>query len=289
MLKSMTAYGRAKHTSDLGSILIEIQSVNRKFLDINIISPKELAFFDADLRKWINQSLHRGKVTLRVNVDFQDATPLKVTPNIALARQIKHAWEQISDELNMEPAGVQELSRVSEVLNFQISDDHEAWAAPLKEAVLQALGELDKMKCDEGTLIEKDFLERLALLEKWIPTIEKKAPEATEKCREKLKKLFLQEVGTVDEEKLLKEVCVYADRTDITEEVVRFKSHIEHFKKAMESNKGAVGKKLEFILQELGREINTIGSKAQDIEISRLVVEIKNELERIREQVQNVE
>lgn len=295
MLKSMTAYGRGSCSSSVGHFIIEIQSVNRKFLDINVAMPKELLRYEIDVKKWIAQHVDRGQVNVKVFVDYEESSPLIVKPNLSLARQFKSAWEKIADELGLSKesvslslfANVEELLAVEEEI-----EDEKLYREAIHEALNKALTPFIKMKGDEGAVLQKDIAERMGRLNGWMEEIAQRESGASNKYREKLK-ARLEEIlpGCLDnEERLLREVAILAEKVDIAEEVTRFLCHLKHFNEIIQStDRGGVAKTLEFILQELGREINTIGSKSADIDIARRVVEIKSVLEQVKEQIQNIE
>lgn len=295
MLKSMTAYGRACVISPLGRFSVEIQSVNRKHLEINTFLPKEFVRFDTDIKKWIALKVGRGQINVKVSVVFEVFSPLTITPNIPLAKQIKTAWDKIAQELNLpEDQGfkLDFLANESEILlydeNFQ---DEEQYRQTLNDAISQALEELIVMKTREGNILYQDIKNRLDRLSILIKEIALKAPGATQRYRQRLIER-IEEVlrGSVEnEERILREVSIYAERIDIAEELTRFESHLKQVDELIHSNAQGIGKTMEFLVQELNREINTIGSKSSDIEVARHVVDIKSELERIREQIQNVE
>lgn len=295
MLKSMTAYGRACVVTALGRFVVEIQSVNRKFLEINTVLPKEFLRFDGEIKKWIASSIMRGQINVKVSVALEQTTPLVVTPNLPLARQIKAAWDKIAEDLQLEDNQGFRLSMLAQETGVLLYDENieeeQEYLKGFRQAVESALKGLIEMKIREGNELQKDIEARLSRLKNWIAQVAVKAPEATKKYRQKLVER-LQEVlpGCVEnEEKILREVCVFAERVDIAEEITRFDSHLKQFSDLLNASTESIGKTLEFLLQELNREINTIGSKSSDVEVSRLVIEVKSELERIREQIQNVE
>lgn len=295
MLKSMTAYGRACSISPIGHFVVEIQSVNRKHLEINTFLPKELLRFDADVKKWIAAQVGRGQVNVKISVTFDRESPLVVTPNIALAKQIKSAWDAIALELQLPSEKGFTLSMLSETSGLLLYEedvqDEEVYRNALHQAVLEALEKLMSMKLREGEILHKDIATRFDKMAPMIKEIAIKAPGATERFRQRLLER-LEEVmsGNIEhEERLLREVCVYAEKVDIAEELTRFDSHLQQVSALLQSDGQAIGKTLEFLVQELNREINTISSKSADMDVARLVVDIKSELERIREQIQNIE
>lgn len=295
MLKSMTGYGRSTLSSKLGRFVAEIQSVNRKHLEISIALPKEFARFEMDLRKFIGTLLLRGQVTLKISALFETTSPVTVTPNRGLAQQIKTAWETLANELDLdldETALLRILSGTENILTYSDElQEEESYRTALFDLVQQALQHLLEMRIREGSHLQKDISGRFHLLRTNMDFIASQANEATTRYRQKLIER-IEEIlpGAVEnEERILKEVALYAERADITEEVTRFYSHLDQSMALVHSEKAAIGKTLEFLLQELNREINTIGSKSSNVAVSQKVVEIKSELERIREQIQNVE
>lgn len=294
MLKSMTAYGRSAISTPLGRFSVEIQSVNRKHLEISTFLPREMTRFDPLIKGWISGKIARGSILLKLNIVFEKETPLTVTPNLPLAKQLKSAWDAIAKELGLDSHKSFSLSLISKELGILLYDENiqsEAeYEKTLNQAIEEALEHLIAMKVTEGKALQTDISNRLRIIEKALEFIEEKAPNATEKYRKKLQDK-LKEVATPSpelEERLLREVLIYAEKMDISEEITRFKSHLKQFWELLDQEK-AVGKTLDFLLQELFREINTLGSKASDVDVTRNVVQVKSELEKIREQIQNVE
>lgn len=289
----MTAYGRACVASSFGRIIVEIQSVNRKHLEINSFLPKELVRFDAEIKQWVGARIHRGQVTFKVTACFDTESPTVVAPNLPLARQLKKAWDQIATELGIEKEfSLELLAKENDLLLYEEDlKDEEGCRKALHEATSHALSQMMEMKRKEGEALRNDISSRLERLETLIKKAEDKAPDAPKKFRQKLTER-LEEVlqkGIENEERILREVCVYAEKVDIAEEITRFKSHLKQFETLLNKESLSIGKTMDFLVQELNREINTVGSKASDIELSHLVVDIKGELERIREQIQNIE
>lgn len=291
MLNSMTAYGRGVANLAVGQFSIEIQSVNRKHLEIQTFLPRELSQFDVELKKWISSSISRGQVTIKANVTFHDAAPFVIRPNLILARQLKEAWSQIAKELGVEEFSLSLLKESSGLLTYEENRaEEENFRQALKLAFDEALKNFLQMKRHEGAVLEKDILSRLNKMGKEMKVIEEKAPEATVRYREKLQ-ARLEEVlpGKIEnEERILREIALFAEKIDIMEEITRFNCHLSHFEELTRSNE-SVGKTLEFLVQELNREINTIGAKSSELVIARGVIDIKTEIERIREQIQNIE
>lgn len=301
MFKSMTAYGRATTITPLGRFSVELHSVNRKHLEINTYLPKELLRYDGDIKQWISPQVGRGQINVKISAAFDASSPLIVTPNIALVRQIKNAWDLIAEECALVSDSKTMLNILSQqegiLLYEENIPDEEQYRKVLKDTIFQALQPFLAMKAVEGQFLHQDISARFAKLSPIIQQIAFKSSGATERYRQRLLERLNEVMGGANlenEDKLLREVCVYAERIDITEEITRFQSHLKqiddliHPKKEKKDQQGK-GKTLEFIVQELNREINTIGSKSSDVEVTKLVIEVKSELERVREQIQNIE
>lgn len=294
MLKSMTAYGRSSLVSPLGRFTVEIQSVNRKYLEINTILPSEFFSFDNDIKKWISTVVGRGQITVKIRAVFEKTSPLTVIPNFPLAFQIQKAWQSLAKQLNLkldDKRLVQILSATENILLYDDLQNETEYKAILQQAVEEALAGLLSMKSVEGRTLCGDISARLDACSSMIVKIAEKAPGATTRYREKLLERIQEVLGASieNEERILREVCVFAEKLDIAEELTRFDSHLIQMRSLLKSESQSVGKTLEFLIQELNRETNTIASKSSDAEVSRLVIDIKTELERIREQIQNIE
>ena len=294
MLKSMTAYGRASLNTKVGHFVVEIQSVNRKFLEVNVFLPRELNQFDIEVKKWLMPYLARGQVTVKVNVSFEGAVPFIIRPNLPLAIQLKAAWDEIARELKLDDGEFRLalLAGTEGLLSYEENRaEEENYREVLKQTLEVALKGFLQMKTQEGAILQADIAQRLDSMRHYLQIIERKMPFATKKYREKLIARLEELVpGHVEnEERILREIALFAEKIDIAEELTRFYCHLSHFDELIHSTSLSVGKTLEFVLQELNREINTIGSKSSDLEIARAVIDIKSELERIREQIQNIE
>lgn len=291
----MTAFGRSSLTTEMGSFTVEIQTLNRKHLEIHLHIAEELVHLDPIVRKWITDLFKRGNLTLKIKFICLNESFFKIHPNLQYAKQLKSSWEEILNELNVPfiasefvPLLIEErknlLIREENGEQVQNCEDY------LKKAFDIAADACVKMKETEGLRIQNDIEQRLKTIRLSFQQIIEKAPNAVIRYREKLlhklEELFPEKAE--NEEKVLREIAVYTDRLDISEEITRFLSHIQQFADLMIQEDHA-GKTFEFLLQELQREINTIGSKSADFEISQVVIMIKAELERIREQIQNVE
>jgi len=294
MLKSMTAYGRSFLDTSVGSFLVEIQSVNRKFLEVNLFLPKDFFHLEETIRKWISSKISRGQISVRITASFKNQSPLVIKPNFPLAKQLKLAWEQISDELEISQRfDLPWLMSQEGVLLYQIDDEKEKiFIDELKICFDKALDQFVEMRTLEGQLLQQDIEKKLERLSSLIDQIETFTPNAVNKYRNKLmqrlEELFSGNTAE-NEEKILREVAVFAEKLDISEEITRFKTHLIQFKKFIEKEQASIGKTIEFLLQEMLREVNTLSSKSSEIAITQRAIELKSELEKIREQIQNIE
>lgn len=295
MVKSMTAYGRASKAAPLGRCTVELQSVNRKFLDIHLHLPLEWRKFEMDIRKWLNSKIHSGQVTLSVTAAFELCSPILAKPNLPLAKQLVDGWKQISDvaQLSVKDETILALLiNEKNLFTYESDTSHEeGYKELLFQTLQEAFNQFTVMREQEGLTLATDLEMRLDALKSGMEKIAERAKETPSKYLDKLSKK-LQELAVVDkehEERLLRELVIYAERVDITEEIIRFFSHLDQFEKLLQGHEEAVGKRMDFLLQELGREINTLGVKTPDLATSHLVVEIKSEIARIREQIQNIE
>ncbi len=295
MLRSMTGYGKAELETKLARYTIEIQSINRKHLDIFLSIPRDLSRFEIDLRKWISSALTRGQISLKLHVEYRENAPVTVKPQIFIAGQVKKALEEITSILGLQAPKIdaaQLIRTYPGILAFDDNwEDEEAYKKEIKEVLELALKKMIEMKDEEGASLAKDIIHRLDLLRGHIKEIQKFAPDATQKQREKLKQKLEEFLpGSLEnEEKIIREIILYAEKVDISEELTRFNSHLDQLHKYIKSTETSIGKTFEFVLQELLRETNTIGSKASDVNVTKIVVEMKSEIEKLREQIQNVE
>lgn len=296
-LKSMTAYGRGFALFPYGRLTLEIQSVNRRYLEINVNLPRLLSRFEMDIRKAVAEHIGRGSLNIIVMLKTEGAQPVSVTPNLALAKALKGAWEVLAKELKLkEELPLSLLAQEKELFLYEDEIvNEEIYQKAIHAALNEALAALLSMKLKEGQRLCQDLSGRLKQLHVEIHQIEMLTAGAPEKYRQKLQ-ARIEELFTgnpENEERILREIAIYAERVDITEEIVRFKGHLKQFehmvKKPLENDQETRGKVFDFLLQELLREINTVGSKAADLSIAQHVISIKSELEKIREQVQNIE
>ena len=291
-LKSMTGFGEGAAAAEGIRVSVELSSVNRKQLDINVNLPRNLVTLDAQVQSRIRAEFSRGRVYGIIRVEAADGSSGTVKVDDQLAAEYVDGIRKTAEKLKLEDdLGSEIISRLPGVVSIEQADlDSDHVSSVLDLALTKALKGLTRMRSAEGKALEKDLRERLALLDSYVKEIRRLAPTVTVSYREKLFQR-LEEAGLdelASDERIVKEVALFADRCDISEELTRLKSHLAQTRKLLRSTE-PVGRTLDFLCQELFREINTTGSKANEVEITRQVVAFKTELERIREQVQNIE
>lgn len=295
MLKSMTAYGRGSIETSLGRFTAEIQSVNRKFLEVNVALPRELTRFDSQVKKWVSALVGRGQISVKFSVVYNQKTPLNVTANIPLALKIQKASQELASTLGLPSSHELTLTLLSKETGILLFDEEmeteDLYLENLQEVFNRGMQNFLEMKTQEGKAIYVEIAQRLAQLQQEIKHIAFYAPHATKRYREKLAERLKEFTeGTLgDEERLLREIGIFAEKIDISEEITLFEAHLKQFSEVISLKDESVAKTLEFIIQEMNREVNTIGSKSSELEVSRRVVEMKSCLEKIREIIQNVE
>jgi uncharacterized protein (TIGR00255 family) len=294
MLLSMTGFGRTLQDAVFGRIIVEIQSVNRKYLEIAVVLPKEMGRFEMDIRKWVCERVARGQITVRILFMPSENALEKMLPDAVVLKRLKNAWTQIAFESGTDPRSIDLpflLEHIPAAIASNRQEDDEMCRETLGQCVAGALKELSDMKTREGQILVIDLNARLRELERMICQIESFSPQSVAKQREKLRERVLEvlQPGTDLDERIMRELALFADRVDISEEITRFRSHIAQFYEIIDTSRVPAGRKLDFLVQEIGRELNTIGSKSTEAAITRLVVEMKSELEKIREQIQNIE
>ena len=299
MLKSMTGFGRGQYEDENFSITVEMKTVNHRYNEVAIRLPRFLNPLEDKIRKTILKTVNRGRIDVFINADYTSSEncTLKVDKNLAAAyhRALQEVGSAIGlEELTLNSAQeVMYLSRCQDVINVKegFFDVETVWPK-VEQAVAEALKNLVTMRETEGGNIYGDFIYRADLIAEKLTQIEARSPMVVEeyqtKLTDRLNNLLADHNITVEPERLLQEVAIFADRTSITEEIVRLKSHIKQFKNIINSDQ-PVGRKLDFLIQEFNREANTIASKANDYTLAQIVVEIKAEIEKIREQIQNIE
>ena len=290
-MKSMTGFGRASLESNGKNYIIEIKTVNNKYSDITVKSPKRLSFMEDRIRKQIANRITRGKVEVSVSFfDFSNKSK-NVVLNKEIAKEYIKQLREIADENNLsENISVVEIAKLPDILNSIDSDNDEEIASETLQCLNMALDSLIEMRKTEGENIKQDLLVRIERVQNLVDKIAENSKGIVEEYVSKLEKRVKEILKTdvVDENRIAQEAVIYADKTSIEEELTRLNSHIVQFKELVNSD-GPVGKKLDFMIQEMNRETNTIGSKAGSGEITKAVIDLKVELEDIREQIQNIE
>ena len=290
-MKSMTGFGRASLESNGKNYIIEIKTVNNKYSDITVKSPKRLSFMEDRIRKQIANRITRGKVEVSVSFfDFSNKSK-NVVLNKELAKEYIKQLKEIADENNLsENISVVEIAKLPDILNSIDSDNDEEITSEALQCLNMALDSLIEMRKTEGENIKQDLLVRIERVQNLVDKIAENSKGIVEEYVSKLEKRVKEILKTdvVDENRIAQEAVIYADKTSIEEELTRLNSHIVQFKELVNSD-GPVGKKLDFMIQEMNRETNTIGSKAGSGEITKAVIDLKVELEDIREQIQNIE
>ena len=293
-MKSMTGFGSGTATKDGITCTVEIKTVNARFLDLFIRSPKQINSFESIIRGLVQDRITRGKVEVSVSIQDAGERPKTFTINSVLRKQIQELLVQ--EEFYDDPKKVP-LQAVNSISNEWIQQQdtpiaEDVLSEIVQESTNQALDALITMRTVEGKHIEQDLLSRITTLENIIKSIDENKAGAVDAYREhikgKIQEYLVSLEASISEDRFLQEIALLADKTDITEEIVRFTSHVVQLKNTL-VDENSIGRKVDFILQEMNREVNTIGSKAMDSSITEFVVQLKCELEKIREQVQNVE
>ncbi len=294
MVKSMTGFGRGEYNDGKRNMIAEIKSVNHRYSDISVRMPRRYQFAEDAVRSTVKQHISRGKIDVQISVEYIAESDIKVELNKPLAEQYIQNFKVLKDEYGVQGEVTLELlSGMPEVLkqSSDVEDEDEIRQSIIK-ATDAAAENLEKMRAVEGEKLAEDLLERADLIKAMVSEIEVKAVDLPgidkEKLRARIDEL-LDGASVVPEERLAQEVAIFADHADITEEITRLRSHMDQMKSIINESKGADGKKLDFLVQEMNREANTIGSKANDLGITEVMLRIKSEVEKIREQVQNIE
>ncbi len=293
MIRSMTAFGRGEREVGDTLITVEIKTVNHRFRDASIRLPSQLQSLEEGVRASVASAVGRGRVDVTVNMDTHGDRPdVSLELNVPLARAYVRVFRELQEQFGANPSfRADTLCQFKDVVAFRpVEQDVEILETPIQEALAQALEAVDRMRTNEGQAIESDFRHRLALIRDLLQEIDVRAPSVLEDYRIRLRdRIAAVSVDTeIDQNRLAQEAAYFGNRCDITEEIVRSRAHLDRFEEYLEA-KEPVGRRLDFLIQEMNREVNTISSKASDAHISRAAVEIKGELEKLREQVQNVE
>ncbi len=292
MIKSMTGYGSAKGTVEGIEVCVELKSVNNKFLDTSVRLPRSFLFAEETIKSAVMSHISRGKVDVFVTVDTSMADDMVVKVNEPLLKGYIAALEQIANEHPLpNDITTMSVSRFPDVLNVEKKElDAEAVAAGIRDIAEQALCDFDAMRIREGAKLREDVLSKLETIEKLVTIIETESPKTVEEYREKLHQKLLEVLGTsgIDETRIVTEAAIFADKVAVDEETVRLRSHMAQLRTMLDGG-SPIGRKIDFLLQEFNREANTTGSKCQNADIAHVVVDLKSEIEKIREQIQNIE
>ena len=293
MIKSMTGYGRARGMLNKRDITVEVRSVNNRYLDCTVKMPRMYVFAEDAMKACVQKAISRGKVDVFITVDATAADVAKVSVNRELAAQYASALNELAEVCGAGGyrATPETLSRFPDVLTVTKEDeDLETVSADLCQVLDEALAAYNRMRAVEGRKLAEDIAGRLTSIETLTGQVEARSPETVSEYRQKLT-ARMQEVlqnTAIDEQRILTEAAIYADKIAVDEETVRLRSHVSQLRSMLESDE-PIGRKMDFLIQEVNRESNTIGSKCNDVSIAQVVVNLKAEVEKIREQVQNIE
>ena len=294
MIKSMTGFGRSEYSDEKRSVTAEVRSVNHRYCDVSVKMPRRYSFAEETLKKAVKEILSRGKIDVSISVVNLTEDDVTVKLNTSVAEQYRSSLTELKEQFGLQDeisldliAGLPDVMKtVPEI------EDEDAITEALKIPVVEAVKKLDTMRQLEGEKLKEDLLKRREIIKEITGKIKERAPLVVKEHKQKLEdriSQLLDKSVEIPEDRLAVEVAVFADKCDITEELVRLDSHMDQMQKILGEGKQAVGKRLDFLVQEMNREANTIGSKANDLEITNYMLTIKSEVEKIREQVQNIE
>ncbi len=292
MVKSMTGFGRGHEILNGRDITVEIRAVNHRYYEFNARVPRSLGFLEEKLKTLLNGRINRGKVEVSVLVYNTENKDEKISINREVVKDYIDALRSVKDEFGLtDDLSLSNIMRIPDAFTVikEDADEEQLWA-DVKSVAEQALTKFIAMREAEGQRLKADCLNRLSVIEGWVGIVEERSPMIVEEYRKRLydKMCDVLSSANVDESRILLEAGIFSEKTAVDEETVRLRSHIEQFRKMLDSDE-AVGRKLDFLVQEMNRETNTIGSKVQDIEVTKIVVDQKSEIEKIREQIQNLE
>lgn len=292
MLKSMTGYGRAERTLDGRTVTVELRSVNNRYLDCNVRMPRLYLFAEEGFKAQVQKTISRGKVDVFITLEGAGTQALAVSVNRPVADGYYAALRELAELYGLNgDIPISLLSQFPDVLLAEkAEEDADQTAQEISAALTQALLDFNQMRTREGAKLEEDILSRAARIEELVEQVKSRSPETVSEYRARLEERMNEVLANLqlDPARILTEAAIFADKVAVDEETVRLTSHIAQLREML-SQGGAIGRKLDFLIQEFNREANTIGSKCSDMEIAGLVVEMKAEIEKIREQVQNVE
>ena len=292
MIKSMTGFGRSEIVKGNRKISVEIKSVNHRYLEAGIKMPKKLNVFESRMRDLLKKYATRGKIDIFINYEDDSESQVNLKFNQNIADEYMAIFNNMSEKYNLKnDMTVGGLARFPEVITMdEVQEDEEELWHFIEEAMKAALEQLVNTRTLAGENLKKDLLGKLDHMEELVAFVEKRSPEIMKEYRSKLESKVKELLGdtTIDESRIATEVIIYADKICVDEETVRLRSHIEHARKCLNED-GGIGRKMDFIAQEMNREANTTLSKANDIEISNAAIDLKTEIEKVREQIQNIE
>lgn len=292
MIKSMTGYGRAQGSFSGGDITVEVKSVNNRYLDCGVKLPRGYAYLEEGIKSQVQKTISRGKVDVFITINAAGADNVKISVNEPVAKGYIDALRQLVQEYGIQDdISASAISRFSDVflVEKQEQDENEVKSA-ISGVVAEALSAFDAMRTREGEALKNDLLQKAEGILTLVSKVEERSPITVKAYRERLtaKMQEVLEDRQIDEARIIQEAAIYADKVAVDEETVRLRSHVDQLQNML-SEGGVIGRKLDFLMQEMNREANTIGSKGNDVEQARNVVNIKSELEKIREQIQNIE
>lgn len=293
MAISMTGFGRGEFKNDNYHFLVECKTINHRYCDINIRLPRKISFLEDRIRNYVKNFIKRGRVDLYIKLDLIESEDVSLKFDDKLATQYIGILKQIKDKFDLQDdISVMSVARFPDIIKCEDKEeDQDLYWSMLKVALDITLEKLGQMRQEEGKKLSEDTLKRCDILSDLIDQIEKYSGTIVYEYKERLNNRIdeiLENPSIIDENRLAQEVAIFADKSSITEEIVRFRSHIEQLKTTVVKN-DSIGRKIDFLIQEMNREVNTTGSKSSNINITNLVVEVKSELEKIREQIQNIE
>lgn len=292
MIKSMTGFGRSEIVKGNRKISVEIKSVNHRYLEAGIKMPKKLNVFESRMRDLLKKYATRGKIDIFINYEDDSESQVNLKFNQNIADEYMAIFNNMSEKYNLKnDMTIGGLARFPEVITMdEVQEDEEELWHFIEEAMKAALEQFVNTRILEGENLKKDLLGKLDHMEELVAFVEKRSPEIMKEYRSKLESKVKELLGdtTIDESRIATEVIIYADKICVDEETVRLRSHIEHARKCL-NEEGGIGRKMDFIAQEMNREANTTLSKANDIEISNAAIDLKTEIEKVREQIQNIE
>lgn len=292
MIRSMTGYGRSQDMIEGMDITVEIKSVNHRYYEYASRLPRAYGFLDEKLKSYLQKFIARGKVDVYVSIETMDAPGSDVSINHTLAQGYLQALRELSDRYGLrDDVSVSVLARYPDILSVHkaAEDEENIWRA-VRQVTDVAASQFVQMREREGAKLRDDILSRKGAILKAVEAVEERSPQTVKEHMDKVEARMKELLSTVsvDEQRLLMEAAIFADKIAVDEETVRLRSHLEQLEHMLRGDE-AIGRKLDFLVQEINREANTIGSKSQDVQLARIVVDIKAEIEKIREQIQNIE